>query len=117
MDISKIQGENAVEAFADIIVPLTNILGDKEIREEGETVSVASAVAKALKKYTKDVLTIMAVLDGENPKTYSPNIVQIPIKILELANMEEVQQLFMSFGQMNNSSGSAMENMQETETE
>lgn len=113
MKLSEFHGEKALEVIADIIEPITAIVNDSEVRE-ASTVTFAKAVSVALKKYTKDVLYVMAVLDDTDPKEYNPSLVEIPKKLMEMYNDEDLRSLFTSQGQ-GTSSGSATESTEETE--
>lgn len=113
MKLSEIKGEAAIDVLADLIDPMSEIISDKEI----ETLFKMNApklklVKTALKKHKKEVIEILAVLDGESPETYDVNIVTLPLKVLELLNDPMVANLFQSQGQKNQEehSGSAMGN-------
>ena len=113
MKLSEFHGEKALEVIADIIEPVTMIVNDSEVRK-ASTVTFAKAVSVALKKYTKDVLYVMAILDDADPKEYNPSLVQIPKQLMEMYNDEDLRSLFTSQGQ-ETSSGSVTESTEETE--
>lgn len=121
MKLSEFKGEKAIEVLADIIEPITTILADEDVQKisRDATKSNASAVAVALKKYPKDILFVLAKLDNQDPETYNPNLVEIPKKILEALNDEDLKMLFTSQSQSveETSSGSAMESTEETDSE
>lgn len=114
MKISEIKGEQAIDTFAEIIEPLTAILADEEIKEADNKLE---AIKIALKKYKREVITILALLEGENPETYEPTLFTLPAKLIEITDEPEVKTLFMSVGQTeeNNSSGSVTENTKDGE--
>ena len=113
MKLSDIRGEEAIEALADLIDPLTEILGDNEVGLALRNKNNLFAVKHALKNHKKAVITMLAILDGEDPNTYSPSILTLPVKLLEVFNDKELGILFQSQGQMKTSSGSAMGNTQD----
>ena len=67
------------------------------------------AVKVAIKKHKKEVITILAVLDGEDPATYNVGLLTLPIRLIQLVNDKELVSLFQSQGQSmeETSSGSA----------
>lgn len=111
MRLSEIKGETALEVIADIIEPAFSIMSDKEFEKAIKADKKYSAIQIALKKHKKDVLTILAVLDGEDPETYKPSLLSIPKKLLEMLSDPELMELFQSQGQTSDapSAGSASE--------
>ena len=103
--LKEFRGEAAIEAMGDILEPATIILGDGHIKElvQGKA-SRVKTITYALKTYKREVLQIMAVLDGvdiNNEEEYTEytngvNILTLPIKLLELLNDPELQSLFTS---------------------
>jgi hypothetical protein len=97
MKLSDIKGERALDVLADMIEPVSEILGDKEIAgilQAGK--APAKAIKLALKNHKRAVLDMMAAIDGEDPKTYQPSIFVLPKRLLDLLNDPEVQRLFSS---------------------
>lgn len=125
MKLSEIKGVDAIEVVADIIDPVTSIMADEEVKKLAEmkpkppTLLIAKTV---LKRQKKAILEILAILHGENPKTYNPSLIELPILLVNLINEiqsnEELQSLFRSQPQMSSSvsSGAVMENTEETKT-
>lgn len=118
MKLSDYKGEDALDLLADIIEPASGIFGDTEFRDavRGDA-SRTSIVKMVLKKHKKEILEIMAVIDGEDPETYKPNVLTLPVKLIDIMNDEEFMRLFQLQGQMeeNESSGSAMESTEDPE--
>lgn len=113
MKLADYKGEDAIELLADIIDPLTGILGNEEIRKVAEEGANNLKLVKTILKHgKKEVLEIMAIIDKENPKTYKPNIFALPIRLLELFSQPEMRMLFISQAQTTDGepSGSAMAN-------
>lgn len=118
MKLSEIRGEAAIDALADILEPVSEILADTEFRDAVRAKKPHIELVKmALKKHKKQVIEILAVLDSEDPKTYSPSILTLPIKLLEVFNDKELIDLFTSQDQMNQleSFGPAMGNTEVSE--
>lgn len=97
MKFSEIKGERALDVLADIIEPVSEIMGDKEIESilrSGK--APVRAIKLALKNHKRAVLDMMAAIDGEDPATYEPSIFVLPKRLLDLLNDPEVQRLFSS---------------------
>lgn len=97
MKLSDYKNEDAVEVIADIIEPLSVIFTDEEIKNEKNKMK---AIAKALKKYKKEVIQILARIDGVSVNEYECNALTLPIKVLEVMNDKEVQDFLESLGAM-----------------
>lgn len=97
MKLSEIKGERALDVLADLIDPVAEIIGDKEISailKSGK--APAKAIKLALKNHKRAVLDMMAAIDGEDPATYEPSLFVLPKRLLDLLNDPEVQRLFAS---------------------
>lgn len=74
-----------------------------------------------MKRKKKEILEILATMHGENPETFSPSLIELPIMLVNLINEvqgnEELMSLFRSQHQMisNVSFGAVMENTEGTE--
>lgn len=113
MKLSEIKGEHALDVLADIIDPVVEIVGDEEISEAIKAGKPKLLIAKlVLKGHKKSIITILALLNEKDPKTYEPSLLELPKMVLELLNDEELAKLFQSQGQMMDSAyfGSATEN-------
>lgn len=99
MKLSEIKGEKAIEVIAEIIEPATEILNDPKVKLAARSKNIASAASIALKNHPKAVLHLLAALDGEDPETYNPSLVEIPKKLLELFNDPDLASLFTSSDQ------------------
>ena len=118
MKLSDIKGEAAIDALADLLEPIAEIISDKEfVALSRRNAPKIDLIKTALKKHKKAVIEILAILDGETPETYEVNLVTLPMKALEVLNDPMVASLFQSQGQMmpDQSSGSAMENIEAEE--
>ena len=118
MKLSEYRGEDALDILAELIEPAAEIFGDKEFSRQYKIAPV-KAVKWALKNKAKAVITILAVLDGEDPAEYKPNILTLPAKLLELLNDPDRINLFTMQAQNTEAtfSGSAMETTGETGAE
>lgn len=95
MKLSEIKGEKAIEVFADLLEPVGKILTDEDIRalvkDDAPKIKI---VQKMLKKHTKEVIKMMAIIDDIPEEEYEVNFVSLPAKLIELFNDEAVTQLF-----------------------
>lgn len=97
MKLSDYKGEDAIELLADIIEPAMEIIGDERIKAAANSKMSRGALVKmVLKNHKKSILEIMARIDGEDPATYNPSVLSIPVRLLELFDDEEFMQLFTS---------------------
>lgn len=112
MKLSDIKGERAIDLLADLLEPAGEILEDEEVVNlvrSGKATRI-EIVKTVLKRHQKSVIEIMALMDGEDPKTYEVNVLTLPAKLLEILNDQEFLDLFTLQGQktVEQFSGSAM---------
>ena len=109
-----VKGEEALEVFADLLDPLSAILSDAEVKKAYRTSSILKTIQCAIKTHKKEVITCLAIIDGEDPETYKPGVFTLPVKVLQLLNAPEFADLFTLQGQKTQfaSSGSAMADTQ-----
>lgn len=110
MQLKDIKGERALDIIADIIDPLTEIISDSNVRAMAKNKSDRPKLIKLLLKNHKTaILTIMALLDGAEPESYEPSIVEIPAKLFDLFNDPDISRLFFTQAQaVQTQSSSAM---------
>lgn len=103
-----LSNEESLDLFADLLEPVAEIIGDKEVKKAYKKKRI-SAVKVAIKKHKQAVLEILALLDGEDPESYHVDVLTLPVMAIELLNGPMVQKLFMSLAQktQNNVSGPA----------
>jgi len=119
MRLSECKGEQALDILADLMEPAVAIMGDKEVVELYRSGAPKIKIIKsAIKNHKKEVVEILALLDGEDPETYVEkiNILTLPMKLLDIFNDRELMDLFQSQGQeTETSSGSATESTEANE--
>lgn len=119
MKLSEYKGEKALDLLADLFEPAANIMADKEISrlaKAGEP--KVKIISVAIKNHKKEVIEILAILDGADPKDYAEkvNIFTLPKKVLEAINDPDLMSLFTLQGQKAETlSGSATESIEESE--
>ena len=111
MKLQDIKGERALTVLADLIDPIRELSGDAKFRKmlNGDKLE---AVKYLLKNHTKTIITVLAILDGKNPNTYEPNLLTLPVMLLDFFNDPTVIELFglQSQTDQSASSGSVTEN-------
>lgn len=102
MRLSDIKGEKALDVIADLIEPIADIMSDKRIApllQSGKAADRIRAIKIGIKEHKRSVITMLAVLHDEDPETYEPSVLTLPMQLLELLNDPEVQALFGSQAQ------------------
>ena len=100
MKLSEIKGKKALEAIADLIDPLATIFSDKNFQEAYKSGKPVLEIAKMmLKSHPDEIITILAVLDGEDPENYKVDLLTLPKKLFEVINDPDIQTLFFSLDQ------------------
>ena len=97
MRLSDYKGEAAIDKLAEIIEPLTVILGDPEMQEIAKKQGSAMDYVKPiLKNHKKEIIVVLAALENEPVDEYKGKItlLTLPARILEFINDPEVQALF-----------------------
>lgn len=118
MKLSEFKGEAALDLLADIIEPAAEILADKEVSDAYKNGEKKIAVVKTIiKNHKKEVIEILAAMEGVPVEEYSCNVLTLPIKLLEILNDKEFLEFFTSAGQTEGakSSGSPTENTEASE--
>lgn len=116
MKLSEYKGEQALDMLADLIEPAAAIMADKEISNAVKAnLPKIKIVKTAIKNHKPEVIEIMAILDGEDPKDYAEKVTlfTLPAKLLEILNDPDLMSLFTLQGQNKGetNSGSATENI------
>lgn len=116
-NLADVKGDAALDLVADLIDPVTEIMSDPAVAAayrgtEKEPGSKAKAIKVAIKTHKKAVTTILALMDEEDPKTYEPSAMVIPVRLLQILNDPDMNSLFTSADQSSeeNTSGSVSEN-------
>lgn len=100
MKVSEIKGNEALDAIADILDPIMEITSDEEIESAWKSKDKQKGRIKAiqlmLRNHKEATITILAILDGEDPKTYEPSLLTLPKKLFEVFNDPDIASLFPS---------------------
>lgn len=100
MKLSDYKGEAALDLLADLMEPVVEIIGDDKFKDMVRGGEDKLKIAKhLLKGHKRSILTVMALVDGQDPNTYEPNVLSIPLKLMELINDPDIVELFTMQGQ------------------
>lgn len=101
MKLSEYEGEKALDLLADLVEPVASIMGDKELVAilRDEKAPRSRALKMALKNHKKEVIEVLATLDGVPVDEYKVNVITLPAKILDILNDPLIHELFQSQGQ------------------
>lgn len=95
MKISEFKNEDAVDFLVDLIDPITEILSDKEVSEAYKAGNSKLHIAKlCLKKHKKEVIEILAMMDGKPVEEYSCTPITIIKDLIQLFNDKELIDFF-----------------------
>lgn len=116
MKLSEIKGEKALDAVADLIEPVAEIMCDKEISDirKQKDGGKVKAISLAIKKHKSAVMSILATLNDQTVEEYAKecNVLSLPKQLLDIINDPAMFDLFSSQNQETSTpSGSAMENI------
>lgn len=112
--LSEIKGEDALDVLANIVEEVAIISTDAQFVLLARTKDKMGMVKRLLKEHKSEILHILAYLEGAEPETYEPSLIEIPKMLLELFNDKDLISLFQSQDTVA-SSGSVMGNTEETE--
>ncbi len=119
MKLSEYKGEQALDMLADLMEPVATIMSDREIERIAKSDLPKIKLVKAvIKNHKHEVIEILAILDGADPKEYAEkvNLFTLPVKLLEILNDPDLTSLFTLQGQKTETlSGSATESTEESE--
>ena len=84
MRLSEIKGEDGLDMLADILEPAAEIMTDAKVKQLAQNDERIKLISHILKEHKKSILTIMAIVNREDPATYNPSIIELPKLALEL---------------------------------
>lgn len=106
-----------LDALADIIEPTSVILTNEKVKASFAKKNKLMIAKTLLKECPKEIIEILARLDGKTVDEYKCTLVSVPVAVLEILNDEAMTDFFKSQGQslVDELSGSATENTEVTE--
>lgn len=95
MKLSEFKGEEAMLILAELIDPASEIIKDERIKQiKANNGQMSDVIKILLKDHAKPVLKILALLNREDPETYSPSLIELPSMLVELLKDEELMSVF-----------------------
>ena len=111
MRLSEFKDEKGVEVVAKLLVPIGNIAADKEMAGiQKDSRNVGDFASLLLQRHTQDVMTMLAVLNDQDPADYPCNAATVLVDVFNMISDPELMMLFGLQRQTPASSGSASEN-------
>lgn len=120
MKLAEYKNEDALDLMADLLEPVATILADQEfVGLAQKNVSKIELIKHVMKKHGKEIIAILARIDGVPVKDYTIGALEIPKRLLEIINDPEMASFFQSQGQtvVGVHSGSVTENIEATGAE
>lgn len=96
MKLSEYRGEDALDLLADMLEPTATILADRKIWEIVRSGKKIDGIKYAIKTYKKEIIEILASMDGVPASEYKCNVFTLPAKVLDILNDEELKDFFTS---------------------
>ena len=118
MKLTEFRNGDAIDLFADLLSPISNISADEDFRKMFGKATRFEVAQYLLKNHKDDVLEVLARTNGQTVKEYDANAIEMLKQLLEIFNDKELVQFFQSQGLRGADVpfGSATENTAETET-
>lgn len=112
MKLSDYKNEDGLDLLADLLDPVSDIMTDAEFRKVVESADRMAIAKYVLKNKQKQVVQILARMDGKTPETYSATITEMFAQLLDVLNDKTMLDFFASQAQkiVGASSVSATEN-------
>lgn len=108
MRLSEFQDEQAIEVVAKLLAPIGRIAANaKNMEAKGK--SAAEFAGALLQNSPKEVLTMLAVLSGQEPAQYHCTAASVLADVFQMLSDPELMQLFGLRSRKAASSGSASE--------
>lgn len=96
MRLSEVYNEDALDVLANIIEPATKIIANDKVKNAYKSGNKMEVAKEVLKGNKKELVEILAALDGVPYKNYKANIPEMLNKIFELIDDMDVMQVFTS---------------------
>lgn len=96
MKLSEYKNEEAIELLADIIEPVGEILSDEKVKNAFRTMPKHKVVSFVLKKYPKEIVSILARVEGVPEDKYEGNIATMMKEVMDIINDEVFSDFFSS---------------------
>lgn len=85
--------EEKLELFADLLEPVTDILSDPEVAQAWRTEKTVAAIRKTVKGHKREIIAVLALIEGISPDEYEINGLALLLKLIDLLNRPDVKQM------------------------
>lgn len=92
--LSDFKNEEALDLLAGILEPASTIMMDADAVNELMHGNKLHGAAALITRHKKEVIEILARMDGQDPATYEFGFFELPTRILEVVNDEELLAFF-----------------------
>ena len=110
MKITEYKNEEALDLLADILEPVSRIFADENLAQLYKSGQIFKLVQSILKNHPKDIVEVLARMDGVPVEEYNGTIVTMTASLLTILNDEELKPFFQLQELTKTSSISAMAN-------
>lgn len=94
--LSEYKDEEAIDLLADLLDPVVLIFAEPDIASFAQQKNYIKAIQVAIKKHKKEVMKIMAILEGVPVEEYHCNFVTLPKLLMDVINDPMLQDFFTS---------------------
>ena len=92
--LSEYRDEEALDLIADLLEPAVMIFADDEFASAYRAGKTLKAVKAAIKNHKRDVMEILAIMEGVPLEEYHCNILTLPMRLVEILNDEALREVF-----------------------
>lgn len=108
MKLSEFKDEKALQVISDLLVPIGRIAANPE-NAKAKDLGVLDFASAILRNSGKDVMTMLAILNDQDPATYHCTAASVMMDVFTMLDDPELLLLFGLQSQTPASSGSASE--------
>lgn len=94
--ISEYRDEAALDLLADLIEPFAVLAGDGDFSQAFRDGKRMKAMKIALKNHKREVMEILAAVEGVPLEEYHCNVLTVPMRLLEIVSDTDLIQVFAS---------------------
>lgn len=94
--LSEYKDDEALDLLADIIEPASVIFADDQVKASFKDKNKLKAAKVVIKNHKKEIVEILARLDGVPVKEYHCNVFTLPIVVLQILQDKELVDFFVS---------------------
>lgn len=113
--LSEYKDEESLDLLADLLEPCTDLFSDEALVAVIRKETKLKAIKYAIKNHKKEVVEIMAILNGVPVEEFHYNLFTLPMMVLEVFNDRDLTDFLLQQAKMDSESrfGFATENTEE----